>query len=72
MTEPAKPIELEIRVDGRIAHRFLAERFTTHEDGQLLTLEASRWTPTIDPARVDELLRGANALLEHHTEGTAE
>lgn len=45
--EPNKPVEVEIRIDGRTAHRFIAERLTTYETPELLTLEAHRWGPAV-------------------------
>lgn len=41
--EHPRPYHIEIRIDGIVRHSFLAERFTTNESTELLTLEAARW-----------------------------
>ncbi|MCV7255663.1 hypothetical protein H7J86_26210 [Mycobacterium hackensackense] len=48
MTTPNTPRSIEIRVDGRTVHTFLAESFRTEETHQKLTLDADRWQPKID------------------------
>lgn len=45
MTE-RRPMLVEILVDGRKHHTFLAERLVTNEDREQLTLEAHRWQPS--------------------------
>ena len=48
MTDQPEPkaVEIEIRIDGRVAHRFFAERVTTSEDSEHLSLNAARWQPS--------------------------
>lgn len=51
--QPARlPYQVEIRIDGRTAHRFLASEFKSEETRNELTLRAERWWP--GPALVIE------------------
>lgn len=43
--EQPQPHHIEILVDGKRTHTFTADRVTTREDRETLTLEASAWQP---------------------------
>lgn len=67
MTTPKPPVHVEILVDGKRIHSFLAERLTSSEDRESLSLEAVAWHPELctlppNPALPD--LGVAAALVE--------
>lgn len=43
-----KPVTVQILVDGRMHHSFVAQRLVTNETRELLTLKAARWPPSAE------------------------
>lgn len=43
-----KPVTVQILVDGRTHHSFVAQRLVTNETRELLTLKAVRWPPSAE------------------------
>lgn len=43
-----KTVTVQILVDGRMHHSFVAQRLVTNETRELLTLEAVRWPPSAE------------------------
>lgn len=73
MTSPKPPVHVEILVDGKRIHSMHAERVTSSQDRQSLTLEATAWHPdacTLPPNPALPDLGAAAAILAAKT-GTA-